>query len=239
MARRPEDRYPTAGSLVADLERFLEDRPIAARGSGPWAWRGAGAGGTLPWRACWGWWRRCFVASTIGSAAAAYRFNSLAHREHAARSVADQAERVADRRAAEARAVVDFLINDMLGAAAPERKLGQTLTVDDLLARADGLIEGRFAGQPLVESSIRHTIGKTYFKLGRYDKAEHHLVRARDLRAGSLSLEHPDTLAVIHDLGDVYRDAGKWKQAHALFEQVLRDTAAGAGFRSTPTRSRR
>jgi serine/threonine protein kinase/Tfp pilus assembly protein PilF len=42
MAKDPSDRYQTAGALAADLHRFLEDRPIAARRLGvleqAWRW---------------------------------------------------------------------------------------------------------------------------------------------------------------------------------------------------------
>lgn len=35
LARRTEDRYPTAAELAADLAALLEGRPVSARGSGP------------------------------------------------------------------------------------------------------------------------------------------------------------------------------------------------------------
>ena len=36
MAKRPEDRYPTAGALAEDLRRWLQREPIRARPAGPW-----------------------------------------------------------------------------------------------------------------------------------------------------------------------------------------------------------
>jgi serine/threonine protein kinase len=45
MAREPQDRYPTAGELAEDLQRFVDDRPVLATRPGPcewaarWAWR--------------------------------------------------------------------------------------------------------------------------------------------------------------------------------------------------------
>ncbi|MEO6690100.1 MAG: serine/threonine-protein kinase [Dokdonella sp.] len=38
MRREPEQRYPTAGALAADLRRFLSDRPVRAR-RGDWRYR--------------------------------------------------------------------------------------------------------------------------------------------------------------------------------------------------------
>ena len=43
-------------------------------------------------------------------------------------------------------------------------------------------VGGRFEDKPLVEASIRHTLGVTYMALGEYPAAEPHLVRARELR---------------------------------------------------------
>ena len=43
LARRPKDRYPSAGALEADLRAFLEHRPVQARPLYPWvrSWRRA------------------------------------------------------------------------------------------------------------------------------------------------------------------------------------------------------
>ena len=78
------------------------------------------------------------------------------------RNRADLARQEADRRATEAREVVDFLINDLIGAASPSRAQGTMPTVDQVLARADQNIAQRFADRPLIEASIRHALGQAY-----------------------------------------------------------------------------
>jgi eukaryotic-like serine/threonine-protein kinase len=222
IARHPDDRYQTAGDLAADLNRFLEDRPIAARRHGPaflaWRWclRNPAVAALLGVVAL------LLVGGTAGSSAAAYRLNRLARSAGDAGRVATEARLVADRRAAEGRAVIDFLIDDLLGSAAPDRTLGRTVTVDEVLARADASIAGRFAGQPLVEASIRRTLGLIYIRTGQLDKAERHLARARDLRAAQLGPDHPDTLASMHDLALVLRDTpSRWDEARDLLGRVL------------------
>jgi serine/threonine protein kinase/Flp pilus assembly protein TadD len=249
MAREPADRYPSAAALASDLNRFLEDRPIAARRLGPLG-------------VCWRWCRRnpavasllwllalLLVGGTIASSVAAYRYNQLARSERAARQATHEALRVADRHAMEAQEVIGFFIDDMIGAATPEKKLGRPVSVDEVLARADRAIEGKFPGQPLVEASIRQTLGEADQKLGRYDQAERHLTRARELRIALLGPEHPDTLALSNDLATVLRDEGRWEEARHLFERVGEarqrvlgpehpDTLASLGYRALLARDR-
>jgi serine/threonine protein kinase len=221
IAHDPADRYPTAAALAADLRRFLDDRPIAARRLGPvgiawrWCWRNPAMAGLAALVIV------LLVGGTVGSALAAYRYNRLARSERTARDAANQARAVADRRAAEAQAVVTFLINDLLDAATPHRKLGKALSVDEVLDRADAMIQGPFADQPLVEASIRQTLGTTYAKIAQREKAVRHLSRACALRTEHLGPEHADTLAATGALATALRDAGRWSEARTLFERVL------------------
>ena len=129
-----------------------------------------------------------------------------------------EAERIAlaraDQHAAEAQAVVDFLINQMLSAAYPGNTQGRPITVDEVLACAGRAIEGRFVDQPLVEASIRHQIAQAYFILGIGTPAVQHAQRARELRARHLGLEHVLTIdstllaaASLHTAGATERPA--------------------------------
>ena len=117
------------------------------------------------------------------------------------RNQADLARQEADRRATEAREVVDFLINDMIGAAAPSRAQGKIPTVDQVLAQAEQNIAQRFADRPLIEASIRNALGKAYEELGQYQKAGEHAGRAVELRLAHLGPEQADTIAAQNALG--------------------------------------
>src|SRR5262249_60164701 len=88
----------------------------------------------------------------------------------------------ADRRPTEAQEVVDFLINDMIGAAGPSQTLGKIPTVDQVLAKADERIAQKFAGRPLIEASIRIAMAQAYVDLGQFAKSEQHAARAVELR---------------------------------------------------------
>src|SRR5262249_35131718 len=88
----------------------------------------------------------------------------------------------------EARAVNDFLQNDLLAQASayeqarPDTKVDPDLKVRTTLDRAAERIEGKFKSQPLVEASIRQTIGNAYKDLGLFPEADRQLERALELR---------------------------------------------------------
>ena len=152
------------------------------------------------------------------------------------RNRADLARQEADRRATEAREVVDFLINDLIGAASPSRAQGKMPTVDQVLAQADQNIAQRFADRPLIEASIRHALGQAYEELGQYPKAEEHAGRAVELRLAHLGPEHADTIAAQNALGwalgwrgVTYGLPGKRRGSTHSLDQGFRNRPQGAG----------
>ena len=133
----------------------------------------------------------------------------------------------ANREAAVAEAVNDFLQNDLLAQASaatqsgPSAKPDPDLRVRTALDRAAQRIEGKFARQPEVEAAIRETIGQTYIDLGLYPEARKQLERALDLRRRVLGPEHPNTLKSMNSLANVYEVEGKYAQAETLASQTL------------------
>jgi tetratricopeptide (TPR) repeat protein len=233
----PSDRYPTAGELAADLTRFLEDRPIKARRLSPvgvawrWAKRNPAVAGLLGLVAA------LVVAHWANSMIAADRYREVAKRATQASQVADVARQRADNQAqeatrarnesdanaaranaarteadqsaAESKAVVGFVVDDVLGAAAPSKTRGKAVTVLEALANADRSLEGKFAKEPRVEASVRQALAEVYTELGEYEKAERHASRALSLREKILGSEHEATLSAMHTLGWTYFRLGK------------------------------
>ena len=68
-------------------------------------------------------------------------------------------------------------------------------------------LEGKFEQEPLVEASIRHTLGNTYRNIGEFEKAQMHLELAETIRLDQLGEAHADTLSTIDGLARVY-----WRQ---------------------------
>ena len=141
---------------------------------------------------------------------------------------ATRAEQAAREEAATAKAINDFLLNDLLaqaGATSQSRadiKPDPDLKVRTALDRAAKSIEGKFDTQPLVAASIQMTIGNAYRELGLLPEAEQHHVRAMDLRHRVLGTEHPDTLSGENNLGQLYREQGKYAEAEQLLAGTLK-----------------
>ncbi len=133
----------------------------------------------------------------------------------------------ANREAAIAQAVNDFLQNDLLAQASaakqsgPRTKPDPDLKVRTALDRAAQRIQGKFGKQPEVEAAIRNTIGAAYTGLGLYPEAAKQFEAALDLRRRVLGREHPDTLRCMNNLANVYWREGKYPQAEALDDQTL------------------
>jgi serine/threonine protein kinase/tetratricopeptide (TPR) repeat protein len=122
---------------------------------------------------------------------------------------------------AEAQAVADFLKNDVLASVDPEKAKGREITVRYILDAAAEKIDKKLEGMPLVEASIRQTLGITYYSLGKYKSAETHLERARQIRRERLGDEDPDTLDSMGELGWCYLLQGRYDKAEQLLVKVL------------------
>jgi tetratricopeptide (TPR) repeat protein len=128
---------------------------------------------------------------------------------------AEQAK--AEKEAAKAKAVTRFLTEDLLGQLdAGAVKFDRKVTVEELLNRAEGKLEGAFPDQPEVEAAVRGTIGAVYQSLTLYAKAERHLRRAVALYRSTAGPEHEDTLTATFWLMLSLGWQGKHEEAASL-----------------------
>lgn len=190
LEKEPDRRYRSAAELADDIRRHLQHQPVEARPRSAsyqlrvFARRNRGlvVGATI-----------AFAALLVGLVVSL----ALLYDTERARVEAEQRHR-------EARAINDFLNKDILSAADPEVfPQSDEITVREVLDRAAGSIAGRFGDEPMVEASIRRTIGVTYRKLGHLDLAVHHLERALELQR-PLGDDHEDTIALFSELGWAY-----------------------------------
>jgi tetratricopeptide (TPR) repeat protein len=206
-------RYASAAGMAEDIRRHLNDEPIIARPPT--------AAYQLRKFA-----RRHRALMAAGAAVFVVVIAGIiASTLEAAR--ARRAEQVALRESATAEAVNGFLQNDLLAQASanvqaqPDTKPDPDLKVRTALDRAASRITGKFAAQPLVEASIRQTIGNSYKDLGLFLEAQRHLERALELRQRVLGESHHDTLTSMHELAEVYRYQDEYAKAEKLFLQTL------------------
>ena len=141
----------------------------------------------------------------------------------------------ADVEAATARAVNRFLQFDLLAQAnpwnqgSPETSPDPEMKVRTLLDRASDRIAGRLSDKPLVEASIRMSIGNAYSGLHLDPKAQEHYERALALRQRTLGTEHPETLEAMHFLGTAHSSQGRLEQAEALLDNAVKGLSRALG----------
>ena len=199
-------RYGSVSDFAADIGRYLNHEavlavaPSVAYRARKFARRHRGALVT----AC------AFVAVLVAAAVVSVRQSIRANRE-----------------AAVAQAVSDFLRNDVLAQASastqagPNRKPDPDLKVRAALDRAAERITGKFGKQPEVEAAIRDTIGHAYLDLGLYAQARKQFEREIELGRETLGKENPKTLGALSHLGRTAELEGKYPEAEALLKESL------------------
>ncbi len=237
-------RYSTANAFARDVQRYLADEPVEAcppsagyrlrkfarkHRSGLTAAAAFGAlltAGVVvsTWQAV-----RATQAERAAVAArdaeAAQREEAERQRDRAAqaeiaakreRDSAAKAEAAARQEAAKAKAVNDFLVDDLLVQAEPERTAPMDrVTLREVVDRAAEKMGQRFQDQPLVEAAVRMTIAKVYHCLANYGESERQYELAAALYRRALGPDAVDTLLAQRGLG------------HALFHKPrLEDSIA-------------
>jgi serine/threonine protein kinase/Flp pilus assembly protein TadD len=122
----------------------------------------------------------------------------------------------AERQAKISQAVNEFLKEDLIRSVDPHVTLGREVTVRSWLDAASESVEGRFENEPLVEASIRETLGNTYRNLGEFEAAERHLKRAVQIRRDQLGEEHPQTIYATFRLCGALWEAGRAAEVQPL-----------------------
>ena len=121
----------------------------------------------------------------------------------------------AERQANISQAVNEFLKEDLIRSVDPHVALGREVTVRSWLDAASQSLEGKFENEPLVEASIRETLGDTYSHLGDFEVAERHLKRVVQIRRDELGEEHPQTIYATYMLCATLWYAGRAAETRA------------------------
>lgn len=200
-------RYGSAEDFAADIARYLKNEAVMAVPPSP-VYRAR----KFANRHRWGLAMACaFVVVLTAATVISIRQSVRANRE-----------------AAVAEAVNDFLRNDVLAQASastqasPSTQPDPHLEVRTALDRAAARINGQFDNQPEVEAAVQDTIGETYVELGSYSEGRTHLERALELRRRWLGARNEKTLATARRVGNVVLLQGKRPEA----ESLLTDTVA-------------
>ncbi len=228
LEKEPEQRYASALALAEDLGRFLNHKPILAQPP------------SATYRA------RKFVrrhrvgvavaasvaAVLIAATAVSLSYAMKANREREA-SIKAQGE--ARDHAETVEAVLTFFKGTVLSAARPVGTgggLGPDVTLREAVDSAEKEVSAQFGNRPLVEASIRSSLGTTYGELGDYALALKQLETAVDLNRKHGEPHRSDVLRILGTYGVTLIRAGEENLATNILMEVLRGYQASVGERS-------
>lgn len=199
LEKRPNRRYSSAEALAADTERYLDGRPVAARGD-DWRYRVG----------------KFVRRHKTGMAAAALVLLSLIG---GLIGTAWQAGKV--RREAERTAEVQRFLLGLFHASGPREARGRALSARDLLDRgAQRAVE--LGAEPGLQARLCSLIGSLYVELGEYPSAEPLLRRALELEARIPGRRHPhDRFADLLNLVHVYYQRGAFTEATRVNAEAM------------------
>ncbi|MEK6703220.1 MAG: serine/threonine-protein kinase [Planctomycetota bacterium] len=244
-------RYESASALGADLERYLQNKPVLA---GP---------PTLGYVVS-KFLRRHRVGVVTGCAAVLVLVVATAVSVTSA-VIARGALEAERQRAAQLESVSAFQADQLgeldpvsfglllrervLAAAGPERAalVGESLVGinftdvakealnEGIFRRSIAVIDERFADQPKVRAQLLHTIARTLLDLGLLEQAVDPLQRALAMRRSELGDDDRQTLSSLSTLGRLMRARGELDEALKLHTEALERRTRALGARDEDT----
>jgi non-specific serine/threonine protein kinase/serine/threonine-protein kinase len=201
-----ERRYGTPSELAADIQRYLENKPIVARPS------------SRIYRV-----RKYIKRHRFAVAATAAVFlllSGLAVRESLqARRIARERDR-ANLEAETAKETADFLVG-LFEVADPGEARGNSVTAKEILDRASQRIGIGLERQPLIQARLQLTMAQVYKGLGLYNSSIQLAERSWKDRRSALGDADAATLAARSELGDSLRFLGKLNEAETHLRAAL------------------
>ncbi|MCC7374583.1 MAG: tetratricopeptide repeat protein [Verrucomicrobiales bacterium] len=207
-------RYETATGLAADIKRHLNNEPVTARPpSKLYEFQktvrrhkvGFAAAATI------------IVVLAVGGALASWQ--AVRAKRAEAQALVEKATALTEK--SNAQAALRFIQEDVLSQASPDYQPNRDLTVRALLDRIASRLDRATHRPPLVEASIRQTLGSVYTELGDYAKAVAQFETALRVQREHLGETHLDTLRSLNGLATARWWGGETSMAEPLARQGL------------------
>lgn len=192
-------RYGTPSELAADIERYLENRPVVARP--------ASTGYRLKKYV-----RRHRVGVAVG-------FSAVALLIAFAMTQAVQLRRTTRERD-RANRITDFMTN-MFKVSDPSESRGNSITAREILDKASKDIDTGLAKDPELQAQMMSVMGDVYENLGLYKSAQPLLEKTVEIRHLVLGAKNPDTLESADQLAYLYDLEGHYADAEKLQRETL------------------
>lgn len=198
MAWEADRRYPSVEALAADINRYLEDRPVMARRD------------SLSYRlAKYARRHRAPLAATAVALAALILglIGTLWQGQQA------------QREAMRAEAVSGFL-QELFASVDPEQARGRTVSARELLDIGAARID-KLRADPDVRVELVQMLGYLYYQLGEFERAETLLAQAHREAIATFGHNALRTAQVGHKLGYVLTDMSAYQRAEVLIQRSL------------------
>ena len=203
LSKRRADRYGSVADFSSDLNGYLHNQPVSAHPPSTW-----------------------------------YQFNKFVRRHPTGVAVsvvsvvlllggfigtlwglqaAQQAEELAERRAASSEQAVTYLL-DMFSNANPEFHQGKRVTVDELITSAAADSETMFAQEPHLRVEMQYRLAEVMSRMGNYQGAIALANQALELDQASGSYPSTATFQGIETLTRTYMSQSRFAEALALLD---------------------
>ena len=233
LEKEPKDRFQSTAELKRELQRYMNGEPLSIRRAGPL---------TVAWKWCK---RRPAIAMlsalstvllfalAIGGYTMAWNIAQSARELKTQRDLAQDSEKLARSKAAEAEAASQFMIRT-LGSAHPERD-GRKVTIAEQLD--DGLreIEESYPEHSTTKAALLSAIGKTFKGLGLYRDSLSPLQTAWEIFTERIGPDSADALIAETDYGIALQKLGRYDQANARLKHARAELSEQLGENDVQT----
>lgn len=192
-------RYGAVSEVAADLRRYLNNEPIAARP--------ASTGYRVRKYI-----RRHRIAVSVAAGLVLLLAGFAALQAIQLRRITRERDR-ADR-------VAQFMTN-MFKVSNPSESRGNTITAREILDKASREIDSGLAKDPQLQAKMMDTMGSVYRSLGLYPPAKTLLTRSLEIDRSLLGPNHRETLSTASHLGMALFDAGQLSDAEKLLRTTI------------------
>jgi len=213
LERDRDRRYGAPSDLAADIERYLENRPVMARPTS--------TGYRLRKYV-----RRHRVAVSVVSGTAALLVAFTVAQAVQLRRITRERDR--------ANRITDFMIG-MFRVSQPSQARGNAVTAREILDKASNDIDKGLTKDPELQAQLIDVMGNVYTSLGLYQKGGALLTRAAETRRRVLGPKNPDTLRSMGSLAWNLQRDGRYSDAEKLGRETLNSERKELGPESRDT----